>query len=146
MRKTKTVQLSLIGTVLSLFAASASADSITMAFEQKLDLDTGIVSDAYIVPDEPNRADVVISYNADRVEHVVVFPANDVVEMAFVTDVLCINVIPADVAGLTFTSEPIDQPLSTNNCVVVRTDEGVLFKLGGATESGMNVTFDSVAL
>lgn len=66
--------------------------------------------------------------------------------MAFVLDIPCVNVIPVDVDALTFTSEPIDKALSTNNCVVVRSDQGVVFKLGGATESGMRVTFDYDAL
>ena len=80
----KTIQLCLIGTALSLLAASTSADSITMTFEQTLDLDTGTISDANIIPGEPTGADVVISYHADRVEHAVVFPAGDAVEIAFV--------------------------------------------------------------
>ena len=138
----KTIQQFLIAITLSLLAASASADSITMTFEQTLDLDTGIISDGDIIPGEPTGADVLISYNADRVDHAVVFPAGDAVEMAFVVGILCSNVISADVAGLTFTSEPIDQSLSTNNCVVVRTGQGVLFKLGGAVESAESVTFN----
>ena len=120
----KTIQLCLIGTALSLLAAAATADLITMTFEQTLDLDTGTISDAYVIPDEPTGADVLITYNADRVEHAVVFPAGDAVEMAFLTDVRCSNVFPADVAGIIFTSEPIDQALSTNNSVVVRSDQG----------------------
>ena len=146
MSKTKTLQLYLIGTALSLLATSTTADSITMTFEQTLDLDTGIVSDVSIVPGEQTGADVVISYNADRAEHAVVFPVGEVVEMAFVAGVLCVDVLSADGTGMIFTSEPIDQVLSTSNCVVVRTDQGALFKLGGVSESGMIVTFDSTTL
>ena len=138
----RTVQQFLIATTLSLLATSATAESITMAFEQTLDLDTGTVSDMEIIPDEPTGADVVISYNADRVDHAVVFPVSGAVEMVFVADVLCTNLFPTDMTGMTFTSEPIDQALSTNNCVVVRTDQGLLYKLGGVVESDEFITFN----
>ena len=140
----KTIPLCLIGTALSLLATSASAESITMTFEQALDLDTGTIIVTDIIPGESTGADVWIAYNADRVDHAVVFPAlgSVDVEMAFITNTSCSSVTSEDVAGLTFSSEPIDQALSTNNCVVVRTDQGVLFKLGGAIESESTVTIN----
>ena len=70
----RVLQLCLIGTALSLFTTIASAESITMTFEQNLDLDSGTVIGSDGIPWESSGADVWISYNADRAEHAVVLP------------------------------------------------------------------------
>jgi len=40
-----------------------------------------------------------------------------------------------------FFAEPIDWLFSANDCVVIRTDQAAVFKIGNATESGMSITF-----
>jgi hypothetical protein len=90
----------------------------------------------------PTGADVQLAYNADRTPHPVVFPVGEGVELAFVASVGFDGISSSDVANLAFSTEPIDLPFSANDCVVIRTDQGMVFKLGNATESGMSITFN----
>ena len=110
---------------------------------QVLDLDAGAVADA-LTEDltAPAGADVQLAYNADRIPHAVVLPVGEGVELAFVAGVGFDGISSADVASLVFSTEPIDLPFSANDCVVIRTDQGTVFKLGNATESGMSITFN----
>ena len=121
-----------------------AAEIITMEVEsQVLDLDAGTVADA-LTEDltAPTGADVQLAYNADRTTHAVVFPIGEGVELAFVAGVGFDGISSSDISILPFSTEPIDLPFSANDCVVIRTDQGVFFKLGNATESGMSITFN----
>ncbi len=134
----------LLGYALMVSAPAMAAEIITMEVEsQVLDLDAGTVADA--LTDDlttPTGADVQLAYNADRTPHVVVFPVGEGVELAFVASVGFDGISSSDVSNLAFSTEPIDLPFSANDCVVIRTDQGVFFKLGNATESGMSITFN----
>jgi len=90
----------------------------------------------------PTGADVQLAYNADRTPHVVVFPVGEGVELAFVVSVGFDGISSSDVSDLAFSTEPMDLPFSANDCVVIRTDQGMFFKLGNATESGLSITFN----
>ena len=134
----------LLGYVLMVFAPAMAAEIITMDVEsQVLDLDAGTVVDA-LTEDltAPTGADVQLAYNADRTPHAVVLPVGEGVELAFVAGVGFDGISSSDVSNLAFSTEPIDLPFSANDCVVIRTDQGTVFKLGNATESGMSITFN----
>ena len=134
----------LLGYALMVSAPAMAAEIITMEVEsQVLDLDAGTIADA-LTEDltAPTGADVQLAYNADRTPHAVVFPVGEGVELAFVASVGFDGISASDVANLAFSTEPIDLPFSANDCVVIRTDQGAVFKLGNATESGMSITFN----
>ncbi len=138
----------LLGYALMISAPAMAAEIITMEVEsQVLDLDTGTVVDALtedLMP--PTGADVQLAYNADRTPHAVIFPVGNGVELAFVAGVGFDGISSSDVASLAFSTEPIDMPFSANDCVVIRTDQGTVFKLGNATENGMSITFNYESL
>jgi hypothetical protein len=123
--------------------AQSLADSAILDFEtQVLDLDTGTVTEQ--IPglfDDTEGADVLIGYHADRIPHAVVMTAGEGVTLAIITGVSYNSVIAADVAGLSFSAEVIDQPLEATDTVVVKTDAGATFKLGNAVEDEVGVTF-----
>jgi len=134
-----------------MFIASAPAmavDVITMEVEsQVLDLDAGTVIDPTSEDlTLPAGADVQFAYNADRAPHAVVFPVGEGVEVSFVAGVGFDGISSSDIPNLVFSSEPTDLPFSANDCVVIRTDQGAVFKLGNAVESGLSVTFNYSAL
>ena len=134
----------LLGYVLMASAPAMAAEIITMEVEsQVLDLDAGTVADA-LTEDltAPTGADVQLAYNADRTPHAVVFPVGEGVELAFVASVGFDGISSSDVSNLAFSTEPVDLPFSASDCVVIRTDQGMVFKLGNATESGMSITFN----
>ncbi len=134
----------LLGFTIMVFGPAMAAEIITMEVEsQALDLDAGTVADA-LTEDlmVPTGADVRLAYNADRTPHVVVFPVGEGVELAFVASVGFDGISSSDVSNLAFSTEPTDLPFSANDCVVIRTDQGMVFKLGNATESGMSITFN----
>jgi len=138
----------LLGYALMVSAPAMAAEIVTMEVEsQVLDLDSGTVVDA--LTDDlmtPTGADVQLAYNADRTPHVVVFPVGEGVELAFVASVGFDGISSSDVSNLAFSTEPTDLPFSANDCVVIRTDQGLVFKLGNATESGMSITFNYAPL
>ncbi len=134
----------LLAAAFALSAPTMAAEIISIEVEsQVLDLDTGTIADV-LTEDltTPTGADLQLAYNADLTPHAVVFPVGEGVEMAFVASVGFDGVSSSDVSSLTFSTEPIDLPFSANDCVVVRTDQGALFKLGNAAESGMSITFN----
>ena len=134
----------LLGYALTVSAPAMAAEIITMEVEsQVLNLDAGTLADA-LTEDltTPAGADVQLAYNADRTPHAVVFPVGEGVELAFVAGVGFDGISSSDVSNLAFSTEPIDLPFSANDCVVIRTDQGAVFKLGNATESGMSITFN----
>jgi hypothetical protein len=113
---------------------------------QALDLDSGTIVERSPAGDGGAGSDIKLAYNADRSVHAVVFPASAGVELAVVPGVAFDGVSSDDVAGLVFSSEPVDVPFSADNCVVIRTDLGAVYKLGNAVESGASVTFNYSAL
>lgn len=121
---------------------------IMEAESQVLDLDTGNVIETSPVedPTAPAGGDFKLAYNADRSPHAVVFPTGDGVELAFVADVGFDGVSAADIPNLAFSSEPTDLPFSASDCVVIRTDQGALFRLGNALENGTSITFNYARL
>ena len=155
----------LIATIVSLFSVPALASDLsqypdadsaaigsailmaTLAFETEgLDLDTGTV-EASDIPGTTNGTDIRVAYNALRSPGAVVVPGNTQgIELAFVSGVAFDGVTAASVTDLTFSTEPVDAPFSANDTVVVRTDTGVLFKLGNASESDNSVTFNYAGL
>ena len=138
----------LVGCAFMVSAPAMAAESATLEMEsQVFDLDTGTAIDAS--PGDVialTGADVQLAYNADRTPHAVVVPVTEGVEMSFVAGVGFDGVSSADVSNLVFSSEPTDLPFSPEHCVVIRTDQGALFKIGNAAESGSSVTFNYAAL
>jgi hypothetical protein len=121
----------------------ALADSVTLDFEtQALDLDTGTVTEqAPGILDGSTGADILIGYHADRIPHAVLVTADEDVTMAIMNNTNYNSVTAADVAGLSFSAEVIDQPLESSDVVVIKTDGGATFKLGNAVESDTGVNF-----
>jgi hypothetical protein len=96
---------------------------------------------------EADGTDVRIAYNALRFDHSVVVPgAAEGVELAFVAGVPFDGVTTELVAALSFSPYAVDEPFSPFDTVVVRTDNGAVFKLGNASESDTEVTFDYAPL
>ena len=121
----------------------AAAVPATLQFEvQALDLDTGDVHDQMLGPVlEPGAEDVRFGYDADRTPHAVLVPAKQGVTLAFLDGVPFESVTAADVAGLNFSAVPSYLPLHPGDTVVVQTDAGAVFKIGGAVEAETSVTF-----
>ena len=121
-----------------------AAEIATLEVEsQSLDLDAGTVVEP--APEDmtaPVGADIKLAYNADRTPHAVVFPVAEGVEMSFVASVGFDGVSSSDIPNLVFSSEPTDLTFSANDCVVIRTDTGAVYKLGNAVESTTAVTFN----
>lgn len=149
LNKRKISTLAILGLGICIVSTSIIAsDFVTLEVEaQVLDLDTGAVSDVGPEnPSPPTGGDIKFAYNANRSPHAVVFPASSGVELAFVANVSFDGVTAADVPSLSFSSEPNDLPFSSTDCVVVRTDQGAVFKIGNSVESGSSVTFNYAAL
>lgn len=107
---------------------------------QVFDLDSAAVLDSTPgMLETPAGGDVRFAYNPDRIIHIVALPAGEGVELAFVDAVAFDAVSAADVAGLTFSSVPIDLPLEAGDTVVLRTDTGAIFKIGNAVENSLAV-------
>lgn len=107
---------------------------------QVFDLDSGAVLDSTPgMLETPTGGDVRFAYNPDRIIHIVALPAGEGVELAFVDEVAFDAVSAANVAGLTFSSVPIDLPLEASDTVVLRTDTGAIFKIGNAVENSLAV-------
>ena len=90
--------------------------------------------------------DVRLAYNADRTPHVVVMSVAEEVTLVFVDEVAFDAITAADIAQLTFTPAGVDLPLESHDTVVVRTADGLHYKLGNAIESGMSVTLNYAPL
>ena len=120
----------------------------TMEVEsQALDLATGTLVEAG--PDDSIpvlEGDVRLAYNADRTPHVVVMSAAEGVTLTFVNEVAFDAITVADIAQLTFTAAVVDLPLESHDTVVVRTADGMYYKLGNAIESGTSVTLNYAPL
>jgi hypothetical protein len=119
------------------------ADSATLEFEtQVLDLDTGTVTEQ--TPDlrsSTEGVDILIGYHADRTPHAVVITAGEGVTFAVMNGVSYDSVTAGDVAGLGFSAEIIDHSIEATDTVVVKTDEGAVFKLGNTVEDDTAATF-----
>jgi hypothetical protein len=128
--------------------AQALAESASLAFEtQTLDLDTGnITEQAPGLLDGTEGADVRIGYHADRIPHAVVMTAGEGVTLAVISGASYDSVTIADVPGLSFSAEVIDQALESSDIVVVKTDTGAILKLGNTVESNTGVTFSYTQL
>ncbi len=133
-----------VGYTLTLFAPAMAAEIATLEFEsQAFDFNAGTIIN--LSPEDviaPAGADVQLAYNADRTPHAVVFPIGEGVEMSFVASVGFDGISSSDIPNLVFSSEPTDLPFSANDCVVIRTDTGAVYKLGNAVESITAVTFN----
>ena len=68
------------------------------------------------------------------------------VQVATLSGTAYADVTVADVGGLTFTSELVDQPCAPGDTVVVLTDQGDYYKIGNVTEADEGVTFDYAKL
>ena len=123
--------------------AKTSASSVMLMFEtQALDLDTGTITElSPDLLDGPEGTDVRLGYHADRVPHVIVMAASENVTLAIVSGKSFDSVTITDVAGLSSFKEVIDQPLETNDIVVVKTDTGATFKLGNVFEDAAGAFF-----
>ena len=142
------IPIILLGYASMVSAPAMAAEIATLEVEiQALDLDAGTVLDSS--PEDviaPAGADIQLAYNADRAPHAVVFPVGEGVEISFVSSVGFDGITSLDVPNLVFSSEPTDLPLSPEHCVVIRTNQGAVFKLGNAVETGLSVTFNYAAL
>ncbi len=138
----------LVGCACMVSAPAMAAEIATLEMEsQVFDLDAGtaiVASPKDVIA--LTGADIQLAYNADRTPHAVVVPVTEGVEMSFVAGVGFDGVSSADISKLVFSSEPTDLPFSPEHCVVIRTDQGAVFKIGNAVESGSSVTFNYAAL
>ena len=126
-----------------LFAHGGQA---TLGFEQAcLDLDTDAVDqDACDNPEATKTGwDVRVAHHADRPNRAVIFPnASTGVEVARLENVVFDEITADDVAEAEFTKEELDEPFEAGCVVLVRTDNGVVYKLGNPSEDASGVSFD----
>ena len=142
--------LTVVGAALLFFLTvgpAPAATPATLEFEtQELDLETGTIlqlDDPAALPGESSDGDIHFAYNADRTPHCVVMQNQSAgAAVAFLNATAFEAVAYDDVAGLTFTSEIVDQPFGSDDTVVVRTAAGNYYKVGHASESATAVTFD----
>lgn len=124
---------------------SGEVTSVTLAFETDfLDLDTGTIVEGEIGP-PTTPWDVKAPYNSNGTVHARIFQNRvNSVEVAFL-DKTFTEVTSCDVAAATFTTDLVDEPFAADVTVLVKTDQGAIFKLGNPSESDAdnNVTFDT---
>jgi hypothetical protein len=128
-------------------AQAQGTSVVTLAFEHDgLDLDTGTVT-PLAIHGENAGADIRVAFNALRSPSAVVMAAvPDGVDIAFLPGVPFDGVGAETAAGVAFATDPVDVPFSASDTVLVRTEEGTLFKLGNASESAAGVTLNYSAL
>ncbi|WP_341939688.1 hypothetical protein [Marinimicrobium sp. C2-29] len=127
---------------------ASEAVTVTLAFEtQVLDLDTGSVQPLDpAAPLDPEGADLLVAYHADRSPHAVAVLADESAELAFLSGVSFDSVTAEDIATLSFTATAPDRSLTGSDTLVVRTDTGAVFKLGQALEQATAVELTYVQL
>jgi|GEM_PF-3531915 len=116
------------------------ASTATLAFEvESFDLDSG--SKVSLINEE--LADIRIAYNSQRTVHGVVFPAGSGdVELSFVNGVAFESFTAEALNDLSFSSEPIDLPLTSQDTVIIKTNAGAFYKIGNTQESPDGITFN----
>jgi len=133
----------LLGTIV-LAAASglsglvAAPEIRTLRFHADcLDLDTGVVMSCKQV----DTWDVEIDYWAPTAVHAIVRQNLALgLEIAFVEDLAFADVTAAHVTDAVFSSDPAHVQFHSGTVLLVRTDQGAVFKLGLPTESAGEVT------
>jgi hypothetical protein len=119
-------------------AGAASWFATLQAETDVLDLETQTVAENDVLsPDDSDTADMHLAYNADRSNPFVVFQ-NQVtgILIAFADGAAFGSVDFATAEGLTFTDGVIDTPLDSDDTVVLKTQEGKLFKIGNPVDNG----------
>lgn len=156
-RKSRTLARSGSVCVLSIslvFASMLSAQAndiayVTLGIESGvLDLDTGTVNETQAgVSVEVPGADVKVAYNAERLTHAVLVPAQrEGVELVYLDEIPFDAVTLESTTTLVFSTQPVDLPLETHDTVVMRTDTGAMFKIGNAVETDDMVIFSYLQL
>ncbi|MFC1896282.1 hypothetical protein ACFL0Q_06430, partial [Thermodesulfobacteriota bacterium] len=77
-----------------------------------------------------DAAKVYLMYNADRTTHAVVGNLGKATEIAVIEGLAFAQVTVADVESLEFVREPPDVPFVGTSTVVIRTNNGQVYKLG----------------
>lgn len=136
-----------LAALLSLPAMAAGTATLNVEVEA-FDLDGGAIHGDELlgVADAASGADIRLSYHADRAPHAVLVPAGEGIEMAVVANTSCDSVTPTEAESAAFSLQSSDISFASNHCILVRTDQGAVFKLGNVIETGMTVTFDFTAL
>ncbi len=116
-----------------------TAVSQQLDFEsQYFNLDSGEVSESDFMMFEPEDAgwDFQVVYNSDRSYHSVLFQNQSTgVEIAHLADHDFEDTTACDVESATFTTDLIDVSFDPQRVVLIRTDQGEVYKLGNANES-----------
>jgi len=125
---------------------SADIGTVTIAYEREvLDLDTGSVGE--LSPEKLiESGDIRVAYNASRSTKSVLVAEGTGREIAVVEGLSFDGVTEETITDVVFSGVPVDVPFSSDVTVLVRTDLGVVFKLGNATETAVSVTFNYAAL
>jgi hypothetical protein len=153
-RRTKTNYCKCLFHTTAIFAAVLfsstlpAVELVTMMMEsQALDLDTGVLTEqSFAGINTPSEADISLAYNAYRSPHAVLVPVGPGTTMAFVEEVGFDGVSREVLSALRFSREAVDLPLEPSACVVIRTNKGMLFRIGNASERGQSVTLNYAPL
>jgi hypothetical protein len=123
---------------------TAEAATVSLRFEsQTLDLETGLILERTSGDFASlQEADICMAYDADRTPHAVVFHMGIGAEIAIMQGVVFDWVSASDIGSLEFSIEPPDVPFTAEDTVVIRTATGAFFKLGRASETEEQVTFE----
>lgn len=123
----------------------------TMRFENDfLDLDGDTVISCAQACSFPDGTDLKIAFNAAAAVHsrVVQNQAANI-EIAYIDGAVFADVTVEDARAATFTTSLVDAPFDSSRVILIRTDQGVMFKLGNPVEAELvvdGVTFDAAPL
>ena len=133
-------------------AATAHAETtdVTLQFDkERLDLDTGEIVESLDLPSpgESDAWDLGVARNSNRdAKAVILQNRSNEVEIAHLPGRTFAEVTSDDIEAASFTTEPVDESFGAGLVILVRTDTGLVFKLGNAAETADGVTFDHAQL
>jgi hypothetical protein len=134
-------------TAISVSSAYADVALGSLLFElQGFDLDSGSVMET-TDSDGELPIDITIAYNATRSNSSVVIPTSMTgTEIAYSLGVGFDGVSVESIDNLSFSTQPVDVPFSSDDTVVIRTAMGLYYKIGNIVESEDGVTFNYCSL
>ena len=129
----------------------AGSRRYTMRFENDfLDLDGDTVISCAQACSFPEGTDLKIALNAAAAVHSwVVQNQAAKIEIAYIDGAVFGDVTVEDASAAAFTTSLVDIPFDSSRVILIRTDQGAMFKLGNPVEAELvvdGVTFDAVPL
>lgn len=139
------------GTALVIVGSAPVARFTLPFYDQALDLDAGAVVDcdptAGCSGSAPAGWDFSLAFNSTTATAARVFQNEGAaVEIAHLAGAVFEDVTPADAAAATFTTGLVNEPFDASRVILIKTDLGLIYKLGNPVETLGDVTFDTQLL